>query len=426
MHAEILSIGDELASGARLDTNSQWLSQQLGELGIRVLFHTTVGDDMASNIEVFRNAARRADLVLCTGGLGPTADDLTRQAMSEAFGLPLVLNEESMAHIERLFAKRKRPMPDRNRIQAMFPQGCRVVPNPHGSAPGIDLEVGSPEGRPSRLIALPGVPAEMKEMWDGTVRERLCQDYGLGQAKIFYRTLKMYGIGESDVEAKIPDLIERDREPRVGITVSRATISLRMATHASREEEALMAFEGTEKLVRETFGSLVFGVGDTYELQHAVLDALNGAGQTVSVLEVGPSALLATALRTADVGLEPRVVGNLVMGTSEAVGKWASRQAILNGSDSESREARSEAAMWLAALHASMPADWCLVMGPYPLLSREVVASGSMHPFVVAMRSPTGEVLERHWEYGGHPDILHHRMAKTALDQLRRTILGLE
>src|SRR6187402_3011744 len=107
MIAEIISIGDELTSGQRLDTNSQWLSQRLAELGVRVLYHTTVGDDMAANVRVFREAISRAGLVVCTGGLGPTADDLTRQALAETIGVEPVLDPPSLAHIEALFARRR-------------------------------------------------------------------------------------------------------------------------------------------------------------------------------------------------------------------------------------------------------------------------------------------------------------------------------
>ena len=132
--AEVIAIGDELTSGLRLDTNSPWLSERLGELGIRVLFHSTVGDDLAANVRVFREAFQCVELVVCTGGLGPTADDLTRPALAEAIGNKLVQDNAALATIRAMFARRKREMPDRNIAQAMFPQGSTVVSNPHGTA----------------------------------------------------------------------------------------------------------------------------------------------------------------------------------------------------------------------------------------------------------------------------------------------------
>src|ERR1700753_479597 len=119
MHAEVISIGDELTSGQRLDTNSQWLSIRLGELGVSVMYHTTVADNLDANVQIFRAAAQRADIIVATGGLGPTADDLTRDAIAAAAGVGLELDAAALDYIEKLFARRHRPMPERNRVQAM-------------------------------------------------------------------------------------------------------------------------------------------------------------------------------------------------------------------------------------------------------------------------------------------------------------------
>ena len=147
MNGEILAIGDEITSGQLLDTNSHWLSQRLEELGVRVHYHATVGDELEPIADAFRQAIGRADVVLATGGLGPTADDLTRDALARAADRPLVLDPPSLEHVRRLFARRGRPMPPQNEIQAMFPAGSRVIPNPHGTAPGIALAVPR-QGRP--------------------------------------------------------------------------------------------------------------------------------------------------------------------------------------------------------------------------------------------------------------------------------------
>src|SRR5687768_2432253 len=160
MRAEIISIGDELTSGERLDTNTQWIAQRLNEIGIPVAFHTTVADDLAANVLVFRQACERADVIVASGGLGPTADDLTRQALAEMAGVELVQDDAALEHIRALFARRGREMPPNNLVQALFPRGSRVIPNPHGSAPGIDFEVSRAGGLSARIFALPGVPAE--------------------------------------------------------------------------------------------------------------------------------------------------------------------------------------------------------------------------------------------------------------------------
>ena len=140
MHAEIIAIGDEITSGQLLDTNTQWLSQRLEEIGIRVLYHTTVGDELDPAAAVFRQAIDRADVVVATGGLGPTADDLTREAIAKAVGRELVVDAKALEHIRGMFARRLRQMPKHNEQQARFPAGSRMVRNPNGTAPGIDLE----------------------------------------------------------------------------------------------------------------------------------------------------------------------------------------------------------------------------------------------------------------------------------------------
>src|SRR5437868_3437233 len=154
MKAEIISIGSELTSGQNLDTNSQWLSQRLAGIGIPVHWHTTVADDLADNVGAFRIAAGRAQLVLISGGLGPTQDDLTREALAAAAGVELVFHQESFARIQAMFAARGRVMPERNRVQALVPAGAGAIANDCGTAPGIGMRLG---GRPP--AAMHGVPS---------------------------------------------------------------------------------------------------------------------------------------------------------------------------------------------------------------------------------------------------------------------------
>src|SRR5215831_316357 len=168
MKAEILSIGSELTSGQNLDTNSQWLSRRLAEIGIAVGWHTTVADDFDDGVEAFRIATRRAGLVLASGGLGPTQDDLTREVLARVAGVELGLHAESLEQIRQMFARRNRTMPERNRVQAMFPAGAEPIPNERGTAPGIWMRVGE-----CLVAAVPGVPSEMHAMFESQVKPRL-------------------------------------------------------------------------------------------------------------------------------------------------------------------------------------------------------------------------------------------------------------
>ena len=139
LRAEVIAIGDEMTSGVRVDTNSAWISQRLGDIGVKVAFHSTVGDNLQDNIDVFRIAAGRADIIVATGGLGPTADDLTRVSISKMAVVELAKDEKVLQHIKQLYTRRGREMPVNNEIQAWFPVGSAAIDNPEGTAPGIDF-----------------------------------------------------------------------------------------------------------------------------------------------------------------------------------------------------------------------------------------------------------------------------------------------
>jgi len=420
LRAEILSIGDELTSGQRLDTNSQTLSQRLSDLGIHVRYHTTIGDELLDNIEAFRIASERADVVIATGGLGPTADDLTREAISEAFALPLELRPEALAHIESLFALRKRPMPSRNQVQAMFPRTSRIIPNPHGTAPGIDVEVPSHRSDSNhrcRIFALPGVPAEMFEMLDATVLPRLTEEMGAGAIRWRYHSLKLFGIGESDVEQRLPDLIARDRIPRVGITVSRATITLRIAAQSATAAEFQQLIAPTVQEIRDALGDRIFGEGEI-EIHETVHAMLVKQSIRLGVIEVGAScrvAHLLASLQTADAaGL---VVSQRFADTTE-LARW---DGPVSGARGKLEEILGRAAEQLLQHHAL---DRCLAVGGYPTLQQ--VASAQRMPYAdltmcLARRGQPTKASTI--SLGGHPDVLYHRLAKTALNFLRLDLL---
>ena len=280
MIAEILAIGDEITGGALLDTNSQWLSQRLAELGVRVLYHSAVGDELDACRDVFRRAIDRADVVIATGGLGPTADDLTREALAAAVGRPLVLLPEALEHVRGLFTRRKREMPKSNERQAQFPEGSRTIANPNGTAPGIDIEVPRPGGGRCRFFALPGVPAEMRDMWQGTLLAEL-RAMGARRRVIVRHNVKCFGAGESQLESMLPDLIRRGRVPQVGINASRATIILRIVAEGDSEDACRAQIEPTVAEIQRCLGTLVYGEGGD-ELQDVALRLLRERGKTVS------------------------------------------------------------------------------------------------------------------------------------------------
>lgn len=411
MQAEVISIGDELTSGQRLDTNSQWLSQRLGELGIRVMYHTTVADDLAANIDVIRAALARAEIVIATGGLGPTADDLTREALAAAVGRELYLDENALAHITALFTKRGREMPERNRVQAYFPVGSQIVPNPHGSAPGIDYTHTRPDQSTSRVFCLPGVPAEMREMWSATVVPALQTMLGTTRM-IRHRVIKCFGVGESDLEALLPDMIRRGREPQVGITVHAATISLRVTTNTETEAEAAALTQPTLDTIRTCLGSLVYGEGND-ELEDAVLRLLAEQGSSLATAEWGTNGLMSHWLENAAQD-RPMYAGGIVLNSLRSLKHILGEHAP---TDEELRDRKTRTRAMAEHCRQQWGATWGLAIGDAP-----GAEEGDAPRIWVALAGPDGTACHP-FVYAGHPDILVPRAAKQALNFLRLKLL---
>lgn len=415
MRAEIISIGDELTSGQRLDTNSQWLSQRLGELGIPVVYHTTVGDDLGPITRILRQAVERADVVIITGGLGPTADDLTRDGIAEATGCPLALDEAVLAHIHDLFARRKREMPPANRVQAFFPKGSRVIANPHGTAPGIDIDVPR-EGRPpARIMALPGVPAELREMWYASVEPALIEATGEARTTIRHRQIKCFGVGESDLEQMLPDLIRRGRSPTVGITVHQATITLRITAEGKSAEACYAAMQPTVATIYECLGDLIFGEEDD-ELQHAVTRMLVQTKQKLVTVEWGSGGLLADWLSEA-ADATSTYLGGIVVRDERLLTAAAGVPLSLVSQHGVSSIPVVEALA--RGCRERCGADFALAIGPFPSRDTTLQSSGDVH---FALANDRG-VQSRSSPHLGHPDILKARATKQALNMLRKALL---
>ncbi len=291
MNAEIIAIGSELTCGSKLDTNSQWLSRELESLGWTVTRHTTLADDLNAMVREFQQAALRAQVVLITGGLGPTLDDITRDALAQAFGQKLIRDSESVRHIQALFLARGREMPERNQRQADRPEHSTVLPNSCGTAPGIlmrvtggdlanpDAEIGTQSG--DCLIAvMPGVPAEMKPMFENHVRPQLPSSGMILRRKV----IRTFGFGESDAERLLGDLTERGRNPEVGITASEAVISLWVSARSSSMEEADHLCDEACEQIRERLGEAVYATGDE-ELHDVLAEMLRRQCRSVALME---------------------------------------------------------------------------------------------------------------------------------------------
>lgn len=416
MKAEIIAIGSELVSGQNLDTNSQWLSQELGALGIPVHFHTTLGDDLEENIAAFSIAITRADLILVSGGLGPTQDDLTREAWGLVAGVPLVQNAEAVAAITAMFARRNRPMAERNLVQALFPDGAEMIPNRVGTAPGIWMQVGK-----ATVICFPGVPSELRVMYGEQVRPRLGQ-FAEGGRVILHHKINLFGRGESDVEAAALDLTARGRIPEVGITVHDATISFRVSAQGSTEDEARLAMGPTLTMIRERFVELIVGEG-TSDVAEALLEQLVRTGSTVATAESCTGGLVAQMI-TALPGVSAYFPGGVVSYSNTAKQELlAVPAALLEAHGAVSAEvAEAMAAAVRDRFHATLGVSVTGIAGPTGGSPEKPV--GLVY---IGLATPDGKVQSRKLEIGQEQprDVIQRRSAKHALNWARLALLPL-
>jgi nicotinamide-nucleotide amidase len=275
--ASIISIGNELLSGQTVSTNAAYLGEQLLSIGIPVVSTYIIGDDIESIVRSFNLACNDADFIVATGGLGPTDDDLTRQALAKLLGSELQLQEDLLETIQSFFTSRNRQMSSTNKNQAYIPVGAKALANNLGTAPGIRAEVGG-----KLLFALPGVPSEMKQMFEKLVLPEL-RRIASGQAVVI-RKLRCFGTGESNIAELIGPLMQRGRNPLVNCTASCGVITLTIIATAKDKDKAGQMIEKDEKFLRTKLGDLVYGT-DAQTLAGVVGEKLAQQKQTVAVAE---------------------------------------------------------------------------------------------------------------------------------------------
>jgi nicotinamide-nucleotide amidase len=303
-------VGTELVQGLIADTNSAWVSQRLAAMGIPTDYHTSVGDDVDALVDVVRQAAARSDVVIVSGGLGPTADDITREALARAAGVPLVLHPESLEVIASRFATWGREMAENNKAQAWLPEGAEVMPNAHGTAPGFVVRIDR-----ASVFVLPGVPRELYAMFDEKVSPRLLEA-GASSGVIRMRRILCFGPGESSVDLKIRDLMAPGREPNVGILVRDYIITVKITARAETVTEADALIAETEREVRARLGDIVFGADDD-TLAEVTARELISRGLTVATAESCTGGLIAKELTDVP-GISASFIGGVVCYANEA------------------------------------------------------------------------------------------------------------
>jgi nicotinamide-nucleotide amidase len=319
MRCEILAIGTELLLGQVVDTNSSWMGEQLALAGIDCLYQAKVGDNQARMVTAIRSALARSDAVICCGGLGPTQDDITREAIAEVLAVPLKRDDSVAVYIEQLFAGRGRPMAANNLRQADVPEGAAVIPQVRGTAPGLICRLGD-----RTIYAVPGVPSEMREMIARAVIPDLVERSG-SKATIVSRTLRTWGASESGLAEILGDRIELldaaaadgQAAPTIAFLASGIEgIKVRITAKAASAEEAQELTEREEKAIRSLLGPLVFGADDI-NMEAAVGQLLRESGRTLALAESLTGGLVGSRL-TAVPGASEWFRGSLVVYASEA------------------------------------------------------------------------------------------------------------
>ncbi len=414
MRCEIVGVGTELLLGQIVNTNAAWIGQRLADVGWDCLRHTTVGDNEARIAEVLREALGRADGVIVTGGLGPTQDDVTREAVAAVAGVPLVRRPVLEDWLRERFARMGTRMAEMNLRQADVPEGARYIDNPRGSAPGLIVEVG---GKP--LYAVPGVPREMEGMLERVVLPDLAARAGEGRA-IVSRVLRTAGVGESRLAERLTPLWEAAGGGRVTLAylASAGEVRVRLTAVGATREEALAEIAPVEAKIREELGEIVYGVDDE-TLEAAVGRLLGERNGTLATAESLTGGLLGGRV-TAVAGSSAYYLGGVVAYATEA-------KAALLGVDrdllaTEGPVSEPAAAAMAEGARRAFGADLGLattgVAGPTEQDGRPVGTlclgvADAAGTATATMRAPGDRAQVRAWA------------ATVALDLLRRRLEGL-
>lgn len=412
MNAEIVTTGTEILLGEIVDTNAAWMARRLRDLGINLFYKTTVGDNLERITAVLRQGLERSDLVLVTGGLGPTVDDVTRDAAALATDRELVLDTACLAHIEAIFARWGRKVHDNNRRQALLPASASAIPNPVGTAPGFIVETPRKGRGPALLICLPGVPREMKHLMEETVEPFLAERLGPDRVYIRSRTLRTVGIGESVIDSRIADLMARSN-PTVGLAAHLGQVDVRITARAASAERADQMLDEVAADLRARLGDFIYAEGEV-SLEAAVAEALLRAGHSLAVVETNTGGEIAARLRSAPGG-EQAVPASLVVASLAEMGAGAPAADVSRAGAEWAASTRWAAAR--ASVDVSLALAVCGVMdpaaGPYGAYRGETFVAVAGPDGVASARLDVGGVdeLARRWVSNGALNFLRQWLA---------------
>ncbi len=403
LRAEIITTGTEILLGEIVDTNAAWMAQQLREAGINLYYKSTVGDNFGRVREVLELGLRRSDVILVSGGLGPTADDITRDAIAAATGCPLVLHEGALETLKARFARFGSQMTENNLQQVMIPQGATLIENPVGTAPGFIVETAQ-----GTVIALPGVPREMKHLMTETVLPYLRQRAG-NTGIIRRRILRTIGIGESAVDHRLRDLMD-SANPTVGLAAHTAQCDVRIAARGASAAEAERLLDEVEEIIRTRIGEYIYSANAGEPFEAVVARLLQARQATVALVESNTGGLVAQRLGAAIADYTP-------VKASWRIGDMSLplevRSLLPNGDEVAGEEQVQAAAI---ALLRTTGSDLAIVMSGTSGANEGMYGAASGHTWL-ALAAPEG-VQTISYPFGGQDDPTVTRIGNQALGLL--------
>ncbi len=410
MKAEIIAIGTELLLGQIVNTNAQYLSKGCADLGINVYFQTVVGDNLHRIKQSFETARERADLIICTGGLGPTQDDLTKDALGAFLGRSLYIHDPTMEKITQLFSSRGVEMVKSNARQALLLEDCTPLTNDTGLAIGAAL---THEG--THYILLPGPPKEMKPMFDRYARQWLL-DKLTDVLPLYSKMLKFAGIGESLLENRLIDLIEGQQDPSIAPYAKEGEVCIRLTTRAASAEEGLERIYGVEQIIRERVGEHIYAEEDI-SMEEAIVRLMSDRKQTLSAAESCTGGLLSEML-TAVPGSSAVFRGGVVCYSNELKHAMLGvPMEVLEGEDAPGAISAETAALLADGAREKANADFALavtgVAGPGESEGKPV----GLVFLGLAERGRPAETFRLQLSGGGR-EMIRARAAKSALYKL--------
>jgi nicotinamide-nucleotide amidase len=408
MQAEIITIGTELLLGQIVDTNAAFLARQLAAVGFDVYRQTTVGDNVDRIVEAVSTALNRCDLVITSGGIGPTVDDKTRQAVAEATGQKLIMDPELLRHIEAFFERRGLELGENNPLQAYIPENAAPIHNPVGTAPGFIVNY-----KGSHVVTLPGVPRELYFLMEHSVLPFIQKEFGL-ETVIKTRILRTSGSGESDIDRRIANL-ETSSNPTVGLAAHPGAVDIRIAAKASDDSSASVMLDEMETRIRKILGHMIYGV-DEETIAGEVVKLLLDQHLNVALIETNTGGTVTRRLTGVPEGLN-------VMKHSLAMSLVKAGEVLPSGATEPLNVSNSSAEMLASVIKEKAGADigMAIIGDEDPNVGPYSQRTGDTY---VGLSGPGG-IQNGHLQLAGISADARTRITNYALDLLRRYLLDL-